>query len=95
MKRHKNLWLSTFDDENLKILIDQEQARGLTKGKYNSAHEMAAVIREEFEEFWESVKEDDPDPNELLHICATTKRAIVELCERARYEMQQALKERI
>ena len=93
MNRHKNLWLNTFDDGALQLLINQEQARGLKKGKYNSPHEMAAVIREEFEEFWDSLKKDDPDPNELLHVCATSKRAIVELCERARYEMQQAVKE--
>ena len=94
MDRHKNLWLNTFDDEGLQALINQEQARGAKRGKYNSTHEMASVIREEFEEFWDSVKRDDPDPNELLHICATSKRAIVELCERARYELRQALKEK-
>ena len=87
MIRHQNLWLTIFDDESLQTLINQEQLRGAKRGKFNSGHEMASVIREEFEEFWDSVKNDNPDPLELLHICATSKRALVELCERARYEM--------
>lgn len=37
---------------------------------------------------WDSVKENDPDPKELLQVCATARRAILELCEIARYQME-------
>ncbi|KKK92467.1 hypothetical protein LCGC14_2702670 [marine sediment metagenome] len=89
MKRHTNKCLSiypkTIDEE-----IRMEQSRGVEKfGKYNSMHEAYAVIKEELDEFWDSVKENDPDPIELLHVCATTRRACIELCEIARIDMNQ------
>jgi len=47
---------------------------------FHSWHEAAAVIREEFEEFWASVKANDPDPQELVQVAAMAMTAILELC---------------
>ena len=86
MKRHTN-WAKQIDEHVVDLEIRMEQARGQKKfGDYNSAHEMYAVIKEELEEFWASVKADDPDPKELLQICATARRALLELCQNAREE---------
>ena len=94
MKRHQNRWLNTFDDDGLLNDIQIEMTRRLKQfGRYNTPHEMASVIREEFEEFWESVKNNDPDPEELLQLCAVTKQALIELCELGRKQSQQSLKE--
>lgn len=53
-------------------------------GKLQSAHEVYAVIRGELEEFWESVRAHDPDPQELLQIAAVARRGILDLTEAAR-----------
>lgn len=66
--------------ECLNDAIDEESVRGRTRfGRFNSAHELYGVLREELEEFWDSVKCDDPDPWELLQICAVAKRGIEEM----------------
>ena len=86
MKRHTN-WAAQIDEHVIDLEIQTEQLRGQQKfGNYNSAHEMYAVIQEEVEEFWNSVKANDPDPRELLQICATARRALMELCEQGRAE---------
>ncbi len=72
----------TVDEE-----IRKEQRYGLAKfRRYASMHEAYAVIKEELEEFWNSVKANNPDPEELLHVCATARRALLELCEKRRQE---------
>ncbi len=88
MKRYTNKCLSIYP-ETIDEEIRMEQSRGVKKfGKYHSMHEAWAVIGEELDEFWNSVKEDDSDPIELLHVCATARRACIELCEIARTEME-------
>ena len=88
MKRHTH-WAEQIDDHVVDLEIRMEQARGQKKfGNYNSAHEMWAVIKEELDEFWDSVKADDPDPKELLQVCATARRALLELCRQGRNETE-------
>ena len=87
MKRHKNKWVYGLSSDMADMMIRVEQQRGFEKfGKYHSWHEAYAIIKEELEEFWDSVKEDDPDPEELVHVCATARRALIELCAQAREE---------
>ena len=89
MKRHQNKWLSLSQGADLDSLIELELYKALERyGPFASAHELAATLREEFEEFWDSVKAQDPDPGELLQICAVAKRGIIELCQQARDEMK-------
>ena len=45
----------------------------------HSHHEAYAVIKEEFEEWWDSVKADRPDPKELLSVAAMAVATLVEL----------------
>ena len=87
MKRHTNFCLQitrmTVDNE-----IDIESHKGQSEhGRYNSMHEAYAVIKEELEEFWDSIKANDPDPKELLQVCSTAKRALLQLCSQARKEI--------
>ncbi len=46
---------------------------------FSSAHEAYAVIKEELDEFWESVKANRPDKKELIQIGAMALAALVEL----------------
>jgi len=46
---------------------------------FHSNHEAYAVIKEEFEEWWDSVKADEPDPKELLSVAAMAVLALMEL----------------
>jgi hypothetical protein len=63
--------------------IKTEQARGVNLyGEYHSMHEAYAVIKEEFEEFWDSIKRNEPDPEELIQVIATARRALCEYYER-------------
>jgi len=60
--------------------IVEEIARARKKhGHFHSHHESYAVIKEEFEEWWDSVKADDPDPRELLSVAAMAVLALTEL----------------
>lgn len=75
-------WIDRFD---LDTRLRAECARGEEKhGKLQSAHEVYAVLKNELEEFWDSVKDHDPDPYELLQIAAVAYRGIENLCEQAR-----------
>lgn len=49
-------------------------------GPYRSLHEAAAIIKEEFDEFWEEVKANDVPraAEEVLQLAATAIRAYVE-----------------
>ncbi|RKZ12167.1 hypothetical protein DRQ53_15120 [bacterium] len=50
-----------------------------THREFASWHEAYAVIREELEEFWDSVKRNQPDLDELLQVAACCQLAIKEL----------------
>jgi hypothetical protein len=50
-----------------------------THREFASWHEAYAVIAEELEEFWESVKQNRPDMDELLQVAACCQLAIKEL----------------
>lgn len=39
-------------------------------GMFNSAHELYAVLQEEVDEFWDSVKINNPDEYELIQVAA-------------------------
>ena len=89
MNRHTDFSFG-LTEETVDELIGIEQYRGVSKfGQYHSMHEAYAVIKEELEEFWDSVKANDPDPIELLHVCATARRALLELCAMGRREMNE------
>lgn len=89
MRRHQNKWLAIVDNVDLDALIEIELYDALKKyGPFASAHELAAALWEEVEEFWDSVKARDPDPGELLQVCAVAKRGIIELCQQAQDEMK-------
>lgn len=46
---------------------------------FNSHHEAYAIIKEELEEWWDSVKADAPDVDELIQLGAMVKRAYMDL----------------
>lgn len=81
MKRHKNLWLSCDKDD-----VDYRIQNAAHQRSFASPHEMYAILQEELDEFWDGVKADDPDPGELLQICAVAKSALLQLCVQAREE---------
>lgn len=75
-------WIDPFD---LDVRLHGECVRGEEKhGKLESAHEIYAVLKNELEEFWDSIKAHDPDPYELLQIAAVAYRGIEDLTEAAR-----------
>lgn len=90
MKRHKRFWLiNGHNDDNLDMQIRIEQNKGFVRfGRFSGAHEIYAILKEELDEFWDSVKGNDPDPKELLQICAVARRAIIEISDWARQELE-------
>jgi len=61
-------------------LVKEEIAAARVKHQpFNSWHEAHSVIQEEFEEFWDSVKEDETDIAELVSVAAMAILAIMEL----------------
>jgi hypothetical protein len=60
--------------------ISAEIVRARAKhGPFHSWHEAHSVILEEFEEWWDTVKADQSDVNELISVAAMAITAIVEL----------------
>ena len=53
------------DDNNINYLVDKEKDNALKYEKYHSNHETYAVIREEFEESIEEIKEVEKYLNEM------------------------------
>lgn len=67
-------------------LMDDELMRAhKMHGTFNTAHEASAVIREEFEEFWEEVRKKKENRDrvkmltELVHVAAMCNRAALDL----------------
>jgi len=44
-----------------------------------SGHELASVLREEFEEFWETVRRDEADADELIQLAAVAVRGAAQI----------------
>lgn len=72
MKIHTNLNLTLPSYESVieQVCIEFAKAREV-HGYFNSSHELIGVLEEEFDEFWDSVKTNNPDPQELIQIAAT------------------------
>jgi len=67
--------------KELDELIDREMETAFDIwGRYHNTHELYAVLLEEVEEFWQSVKENNPDYYELIQVIAVARRAIIEFC---------------
>ena len=61
-----------------RIVIECKRARE-KHGHFHSTHEAFGVILEELDEWWDSVKVDQPDDAELISVAAMAVLAIVEL----------------
>jgi len=48
-------------------------------GDFMSGHELASVLREEFEEFWETVRRDEADADELIQLAAVAVRGAAQI----------------
>jgi len=48
-------------------------------GDFNSAHELYAVLKEELDEFWESVRHNKPDAWELVQVAAVARRGVIQM----------------
>ena len=72
-------------------MINEEAYHGYVKhGIFNSYHEIYAILKEELDEFWQSVKENDPDPGELVQIAAVSSKAFEWISKRATEEIEKA-----
>ena len=47
-------------------------------GPYHNAHELEGVLREEFEEWWDSVKANEENDYELLQMVAVSIRYLIQ-----------------
>ena len=88
MKRHTNFCLQidyqTIDEEVRIQQFNNEQRHGKA---FNSEHEFYAVLLEEVEKFWESIKDEDPDPKQLIDILAVARGGCIWLCDKSRREL--------
>lgn len=78
-------WATGYADADVDAAVERECVKGEQKyGKLQSAHEVAAVIYAELQEFWDSIRDHDPDPQELIQIAAVAIRGIKDLCHDTR-----------
>ena len=89
-RRHANYWRQ-ISDETIDDDIRSHQATAVEKhgANFSSSHELWAVLSEVLEEFWDSVKKDDPDPQELVDLIVAARLGLLWLCERGRNESQE------
>ena len=60
------------------------EVRGLARAhhpEFTTWHEVYGVLKEELDELWDSIRADDPDPDELIGLAATAQLAILEMCK--------------
>ncbi len=68
------------------VLLAENELRAATAkhGKFHSAHEGWAVIREEMDELWEEVKRREPNPEHLekeaIQVAAMALRFLMDIC---------------
>lgn len=68
-----SMWLGTVMTITTSQILDCEIRHG---HGFNSHHELFAIIKEELDEYWETVKANRPDINELIDIaCAALRGA--------------------
>ena len=62
------------------LWLINEEAKYATKqyGPFKSPHEAYGVLKEEFEEWWDSIKNDEQSDYELLQVVAVGFRYLVE-----------------
>jgi hypothetical protein len=88
MKIHTNLNLTLIDDRSIDEQVDIEYYKIVKKHNlFNSPHELFGVLCEEFDEFWDSIKRNDPDPQELIQIAAIAKAGLKYLSLKANEEV--------
>jgi len=89
MKIHTNLNLTlcTYENAIEQVGIEYHKATR-SHGFFSSPHELKAVLEEELDEFWDSVKANDPDPQELIQIAATAIAGVVWLSRKASQELE-------
>lgn len=84
-KRPDVAFFLDMDDEAPRIGSIEEGTRQArihareTHREFASWHEAYAVIKEKLDEFWDSVKANEPDLDELLQVAACCQLAIKEL----------------
>jgi predicted RNase H-like HicB family nuclease len=66
-------------DDVLQLVVEECKRARQKHRHLASTHEAYAVLLEELEEWWDSVKEDEPDDAELVSVAAMAVLAIVEL----------------
>ena len=95
MKRHERPWMKQTDMFTVYNELCMEIERAIHKHgngelhrEFASAHELASILREEQDGFWDSVKVDDPDPAELIQIAAVAVSGVLWLAKQARVECE-------
>lgn len=94
MKRHTNQMLQ-IDDRSIDddIAVCQFHVEQLHGKSFSSVHELYAILKEEVDEFWDSIKAKDPNPEELLDIIVVARMGLLWLCEQARNEVEEMKRE--
>lgn len=79
-----------YADMSLKdIEAAMEWCREYARSKYpqfTTWYEVYGALKEELDEFWESIRERDPNPDELIGMAAVSQLAILEMCKKKKEE---------
>ena len=86
-KRHKNgvLYLemrSLIEELKQRVYINKQN-----HGEFNSPHEIYAVLQQELDKYWDSLKSEDPDPDHLISLASCSIDAILITALKAREEL--------
>jgi len=71
----------------IKMLDTEMRGAYAQFGEYNSPHELYGVIKEELDEYFDSVRQDEESLYELLQVAAVALRYIHEQLEYDSYKM--------
>ena len=89
-KRFESPYIDIRKMDDIWELVKAETEKAVNAyGDYRSVHEIYAIIKEELDEFWDSIKERDVDPHELLQIASSAIFAILWIAKRSQIELDQ------
>lgn len=86
--RHKNGVLYLDMESLLELVQEKVYSNRSRHGPFSSTHEIYAVLQEELDKYWDSVKLKDPDPTYLISLASATIDATLNIALKAKEDKE-------